>query len=251
MDALLDAADRHRPIARMGAGTTRVGDPSGKDESRKILTGGGTSPATSPASARSSPIPEIWRWPRRRHHGQQRRLAQFAHYIDSCATSGRHFLGNRMLAFGSVKLRLTATELSFLEFQLHDPAGLRFRRAPQAARLPLQMGGSDQWATPHGIGARRRMIGAQLFALTAPLITTSLGAKMGKTAPGRYAQRRPREPVRYAIWRNTGRRRLALLKLFHLLPGIAGDWPPCRAQGKKSPKPEGGWRPTTSPGARP
>jgi tyrosyl-tRNA synthetase len=213
----------HKPIALMGGGTTRVGDPSGKDETRKLLTydeieankrslrhvfsrfldfGEGPGDAIMPDNAE-------WLAP--------------LNYIDVLRDIGRHFSVNRMLAFDSVKLRLERDhELSFLEFNYMILQAYDFVELARRYDCRLQMGGSDQWGNIiNGIDLGRRMGLPQLYALTCPLITTSSGAKMGKTAQGAvWLSADKLSPYEYwQFWRNTedgdvGR----FLRLFTELP---------------------------------
>jgi tyrosyl-tRNA synthetase len=212
-----------KPVALMGGGTTMVGDPSGKDESRKLLTveqikankdgirkvfsrfmtfGEGNSEAIMPDNAE---------W-----------LAKL-NYIDFLRDVGRHFSVNRMLSMDSVKTRLTRDqELSFLEFNYMCLQAYDFVELHRRYGCTLQMGGSDQWGNiVTGIDLGRRMGSAQLYALTSPLIATSSGAKMGKTAAGAvWLDASLLSPYDYwQFWRNTedgdvGR----FLRLFTLLP---------------------------------
>ncbi len=216
-------ASGNKPIILMGGGTTRVGDPSGRDESRKILS-----------------LDDI----ENNKRGIQQVFDKFVkfgdgdtdavmvdnaewltklNYIDMLRDVGKHFSVNRMLAMDSVKLRLEREhELSFIEFnymvlQAYDYAELARRYA-----CNLQMGGSDQWGNiVNGIDLGRRMGTHQLYALTSPLITLSSGAKMGKSATGAvWLNADVRSPYEYwQFWRNTedadvGR----FLKLFTTLP---------------------------------
>src|SRR5207248_10683179 len=144
-------------------------------------------------------------------------------YVEFLRDVGRHFSINRMLAFDSVKLRLDRQqELSFLEFNYMILQAYDFVELYKRTGCILQMGGSDQWGNiVNGIDLGRRMTNAQLFALTAPLITTSSGAKMGKTAAGAvWLNADLLSPYDYwQYWRNTedgdvGR----FLKLFTVLP---------------------------------
>jgi tyrosyl-tRNA synthetase len=174
----------HRPIALMGGGTTRVGDPSGKDESRRILT-------EEAINQNLQSIREIFSrfldFPTGRAiMANNAEWLNELNYIDFLRDVGRYFSVNRMLAFDSVKLRLERQhELSFLEFNYMILQAYDFVELYKRTGCVLQMGGSDQWGNiVNGIELGRRMIGAQLFALTSPLITTSSGAKMGKTADG-------------------------------------------------------------------
>ena len=144
-------------------------------------------------------------------------------YIDFLRDVGRHFSVNRMLSFDSVKLRLDRQqELSFLEFNYMMLQAYDFVELHKRYGCVLQMGGSDQWGNiVNGIDLGRRMVNAQLFALTAPLITTSSGAKMGKTAAGAvWLNADLVSPYDYwQYWRNTEDGDVArFLKLFTVLP---------------------------------
>ena len=176
----------HRPIALMGGGTTRVGDPSGKDESRRLLT-------DDQINENLKGIRQIFsRFLTFGESGNDAIMANNAdwlntlNYIDFLRDVGRHFSINRMLTFDSVKLRLERQhELSFLEFNYMILQAYDFLELSKRYGCRLQMGGSDQWGNIiNGIDLGRRVSGAQLFALTSPLITTASGAKMGKTAAG-------------------------------------------------------------------
>src|SRR6188474_614985 len=197
----------HRPIALMGGGTTRVGDPSGKDESRRILTDEIINDNLAGIRAIFSKFLKF------EGSGGNAIMANNAdwlnklNYIDFLRDVGRHFSVNRMLSFDSVKLRLDRQqELSFLEFNYMVLQAYDFVELNKRHDCILQMGGSDQWGNIiNGIELGRRMKSAQLFALTAPLITTSSGAKMGKTAAGAVwlnaSQVSPYDYWQY--WRNT------------------------------------------------
>ncbi len=178
----------HDPVVILGGGTTRIGDPSGKDEARRMLNDA-----------------EI-----QRNCEEIRKVlapflsgARFVNnadwldgllYIDMLREVGPHFSINRMLTFDSVKLRLEREQpLSFLEFNYMILQSYDFRELYRRHGVRLQMGGSDQWGNiVSGIDLARRTDGATLFGLTTPLITTSSGAKMGKTAKG-------------AVWLTAGR----------------------------------------------
>jgi len=213
----------HRPIALMGGGTTRVGDPSGKDESRRILT-------NEDIAANLAGIRAVFaKFLRFESDGGSAVMANNAdwlnklNYIDFLREVGRHFSVNRMLSFDSVKLRLDRQqELSFLEFNYMVLQAYDFVELYKREKCILQMGGSDQWGNiVNGIDLGRRMANAQLFALTAPLITTSSGAKMGKTAAGAVWLNADRvSPYDYwQYWRNTEDADVArFLKLFTVLP---------------------------------
>jgi len=212
-----------KPLALMGGGTTMVGDPSGKDESRKLLSveqieankagirkvfdrfiafGDG---------ARDAAMPDNAEW-----------LATL-NYIEFLRDVGRHFSVNRMLAMDSVKLRLGREhELSFLEFNYMCLQAYDFVELNRRYGCALQMGGSDQWGNiVTGLDLGRRMGTEQLYALTSPLITTASGAKMGKTAAGAvWLDASMLAPYDYwQFWRNSEDADVArFLKLFTLLP---------------------------------
>ncbi|HRK25187.1 MAG TPA: tyrosine--tRNA ligase, partial [Beijerinckiaceae bacterium] len=213
----------NKPITLMGGGTTRIGDPSGKDETRalrsieeidankaaikgvfaKILTfGAGRTDAIMLDNAEW--LPEL-KW------------------IDMLRDVGRHFSVNRMLSMDSVKLRLDREhEMSFIEFNYMIAQSYDFVELNRRTGCNLQMGGSDQWGNIiMGVDLGRRMGTEQLYALTTPLLTTASGAKMGKTARGAvWLNAEDFSPYDFwQYWRNTedadvGR----FLKLFTTLP---------------------------------
>lgn len=176
----------HRPVVLMGGGTTRIGDPSGKDESRKLLT-------DEVIEANKAGIQKVFS--KFLSFGEGEKDAKMLdnaewlmnlRYLDLLRDVGRHFSVNQMLQRESVRLRLEREQhLSLLEFnymvlQAYDYVEL-FRRE----KCRLQMGGSDQWGNIlSGVDLGRRMENASLFALTTPLLATASGAKMGKTADG-------------------------------------------------------------------
>jgi tyrosyl-tRNA synthetase len=213
----------HRPIALMGGGTTRVGDPSGKDESRRILT-------DDMIEQNLTGIRTIFsKFLKFEGAGGNAVMADNAdwlnqlNYIDFLRDIGRHFSVNRMLSFDSVKMRLDRQqELSFLEFNYMVLQAYDFVELHKRTGCILQMGGSDQWGNiVNGIDLGRRMMNAQLFALTSPLITTSSGAKMGKTAAGAvWLDANLVSPYDYwQYWRNTEDGDVVrFLKLFTVLP---------------------------------
>jgi tyrosyl-tRNA synthetase len=213
----------HRPIALMGGGTTRVGDPSGKDESRKLLTDDMIAQNLKGIRAVFAKFLKF------EEAGGNAIMANNAdwlnalNYIDFLRDIGRYFSINRMLAFDSVKLRLDRQqELSFLEFNYMILQAYDFVELFRRHGCVLQLGGSDQWGNiVNGIDLGRRLHNAQLFALTAPLITTSSGAKMGKTAAGAvWLNADLVSPYDYwQYWRNTEDADVArFLKLFTVLP---------------------------------
>jgi tyrosyl-tRNA synthetase len=213
----------HRPIALMGGGTTRVGDPSGKDESRKLLTDEAINENLKGIRAIFAKFLKF------EEAGGNAVMANNAdwlnelNYIDFLRDIGRYFSINRMLAFDSVKLRLDRQqELSFLEFNYMILQAYDFVELHRRHGCVLQMGGSDQWGNiVNGIDLGRRLHNAQFFALTSPLITTSSGAKMGKTAAGAvWLNADLVSPYEYwQYWRNTEDADvMRFLKLFTVLP---------------------------------
>lgn len=176
----------HKPIALMGGGTTRVGDPSGKDESRRILTDEMINENLKGIRAIFSKFLKFGDGKNDAIMANNADWLNALNYIDFLRDVGKHFSVNRMLAFDSVKMRLDRQqELSFLEFNYMILQAYDFVELHKRTGCILQMGGSDQWGNIiNGIDLGRRMMNAQLFALTSPLITTSSGAKMGKTAAG-------------------------------------------------------------------
>ncbi len=213
----------HRPIALMGGGTTRVGDPSGKDESRKILTDADIERNLVGIRAVFSKFLRFGDQPGDAVMANNADWLNALNYIDFLRDVGRHFSVNRMLSFDSVKMRLERQqELSFLEFNYMILQAYDFVELHKRLGCTLQMGGSDQWGNiVNGIDLGRRMLNAQMFALTAPLITTSSGAKMGKTAAGAvWLNADLLSPYDYwQFWRNTEDGDVArFLKLFTVLP---------------------------------
>ena len=218
----------HRPIALMGGGTTRVGDPSGKDESRRLLSDDDINENLKGIRAIFSRFLRFADTPGEKS-GNDAIMANNAdwlnslNYIDFLRDIGRHFSINRMLSFDSVKLRLERQqELSFLEFNYMILQAYDFVELYRRHSCVLQMGGSDQWGNiVNGIDLGRRLHNAQFFALTAPLITTSSGAKMGKTASGAvWLNAEQVSPYEYwQYWRNTDDADVVrFLKLFTVLP---------------------------------
>ena len=213
----------HRPIVLMGGGTTRVGDPSGRDESRRLLD-------DAAIQANIDGIKRIFsEFVTFGGNGNDALMVDNSewllglNYIDFLRDVGRHFSVNRMLSFESVKQRLDREQpLSFLEFNYMILQAYDFVELKKRHDCVLQMGGSDQWGNiVNGIDLGRRMEEAQLFALTCPLLTTASGAKMGKTASGAVwlnaGQLSPYDYWQY--WRNTEDADVErFLKLFTELP---------------------------------
>ncbi|MEX0758791.1 MAG: tyrosine--tRNA ligase [Tistlia sp.] len=210
-----------RPIALMGGGTTKVGDPSGKDEARKLLTDEDIRANIAKIRATFDNFLSFG--------AGQGILANNADWLDGLAyipflrDVGRHFTINRMLTFDSVKLRLDREQpLTFLEFNYMILQAYDFLELGRRHGCRLQMGGSDQWGNiVNGIELARRVEGRELYGLTCPLLTTAAGQKMGKTASGAVwlSPERLDDFAYWQYWRNTedadvGR----FLKLFTELP---------------------------------
>ncbi|QGY02850.1 tyrosine--tRNA ligase [Methylobacterium mesophilicum SR1.6/6] len=212
-----------KPIALMGGGTTRVGDPSGRDETRKILN-------VEQIDANKAEIRKTFdRFLRFGAGAGDAVMVDNAewltklNYIEMLRDVGRHFSVNRMLSMDSVRLRLERDqELSFLEFNYMILQSYDFVELNRRYGCVMQMGGSDQWGNiVNGIDLGRRMGTPQLYALTCPLLTTASGAKMGKTAAGAvWLNPDMLKPYDYwQFWRNTEDADVArFLKLFTLLP---------------------------------
>ena len=213
----------HRPIVLIGGGTTKVGDPSGKDESRKLLT-------DAEIGANIAGIESVFsKFLSFGHGGAEALLVNNAdwlgelNYIDFLRDYGRHFSVNRMLSQDSVKLRLEREQnLSFIEFNYMVLQAFDFVELYRREGCRLQMGGSDQWGNiVTGIELGRRTESVELFGLTTPLLTTSAGAKMGKTAAGAvWLNPDMLSPYDYwQFWRNTEDADVPRsLKLFTELP---------------------------------
>ena len=212
-----------RPIALMGGGTTRVGDPSGKDESRLLLTDDIIAANLAGIRAVFAKFLRFGEGPGDAVMANNADWLNRLNYIDFLRDVGRHFSVNRMLAFDSIKLRLDRQqELSFLEFNYMILQAYDFVELYRREGCLLQMGGSDQWGNiVSGIDLGRRLANAQLFALTTPLLTTSSGAKMGKTAAGAlWLNADMVSPYDYwQYWRNTEDGDVVrFLKLFTVMP---------------------------------
>ncbi|GAA0279128.1 tyrosine--tRNA ligase [Alteraurantiacibacter aestuarii] len=213
----------HKPIALMGGGTTKVGDPSGKDESRQMLTS--ETIDQNIASIRTvferlltfgdGPTDAIM-------VNNDDWLSQLG-YIELLREVGPHFTINRMLSFDSVRLRLDREQpLTFLEFNYMILQAYDFRELALHYGCRLQMGGSDQWGNiVNGIELTRRMDGKEVYGLTTPLLTTADGAKMGKTAAGAVWLNEAQLPAYdfWQYWRNTDDRDVGrFLRLFTDIP---------------------------------
>ena len=176
----------HRPIALMGGGTTKIGDPSFKDESRKMLSVEQIAHNLAGIRQVFTKFLSFGDGPTDARMVNNADWLDHLNYIDFLRDYGVHFTINRMLSFDSVKLRLDREQpLTFLEFNYMILQGYDFLELSRRHGCVLQMGGSDQWGNiVNGIELGRRCDQKQLFALTSPLLTTSSGAKMGKTASG-------------------------------------------------------------------
>jgi tyrosyl-tRNA synthetase len=213
----------HKPIVLIGGGTTKVGDPSGKVDARQLLT-------DDDIAANIAGIRKVFDRFLTFGNGATDAVMvnnndwlQGLNYIDFLRDYGRHFSVNRMLSFDSVKLRLDREQpLSFLEFNYMILQAYDFVELNKRFGCTLQMGGSDQWGNiVNGIELGRRAAGLSLFALTTPLLTTSSGAKMGKTADGAvWLNADMLSPYDYwQFWRNTEDSDIGrFLRLFTDLP---------------------------------
>jgi tyrosyl-tRNA synthetase len=213
----------HKPVVVMGGGTTRIGDPTGKDEVRKMLTDEAIEDNI--ASIRKA-------FEQFLHFGDGPTDAVMVNnhdwlgklgYIELLQEVGTHFTVNRMLTFDSVKLRLEREQpMTFLEFNYMILQGYDFRHLGKTMGVRLQMGGSDQWGNIiNGVELARRMDGTEVFGLTTPLITKSDGTKMGKSVSGAVWLNRDQLPDYdyWQFWRNTDDRDVGrFLRLFTDLP---------------------------------
>lgn len=195
----------HKPLVLMGGATTKIGDPSGKDESRPAMDD--ITLNTNINGIRPSFERFIDLSPKRAIIANNDDWLSPLSYIPFLREIGRHFSINRMLSFDSVKLRLDREQtLSFLEFNYMIFQAYDFLELYKRYGCILQLGGSDQWGNiVNGVELVRRMLGKTVYGLTAPLITTSSGAKMGKTAKGAVWLNADRlSPYDYwQFWRNT------------------------------------------------
>jgi tyrosyl-tRNA synthetase len=213
----------HKPVVVMGGGTTRIGDPTGKDEVRKMLTDEAIEANIN--SIRSAferflifgdgPTDAVMV----NNHDWLGKLG----YIELLQQVGTHFTINRMLTFDSVKLRLDREQpMTFLEFNYMILQGYDFRHLAKEMGVRLQMGGSDQWGNIiNGVELARRMDGLEVFGLTTPLITKADGSKMGKSVSGAVWLNREQLPDYdyWQFWRNTDDRDVGrFLRLFTDLP---------------------------------
>ena len=213
----------HKPIVVMGGGTTKVGDPSGKDEGRKLLT-------SETIAANITSIRTVFErmlvfgdGPTDAVMVDNAEWLDQLGYVELLREVGPHFTINRMLTFDSVRLRLEREQpLTFLEFNYMILQAYDFRELALRVGCRLQLGGSDQWGNiVNGIELGRRMDGVELYGVTTPLLTTADGAKMGKTAAGAVWLNEAMLPNYdfWQYWRNTDDRDVGkFLRLFTDLP---------------------------------
>ena len=213
----------HKPVVLMGGGTGKIGDPSFKDEARKLAS-------EETIAANIAGIQRIFE--RFLTFGDGPTDAVMVNnadwldrleYIPFLREVGQHFSVNRMLSFDSVKLRLDREQsLSFLEFNYMILQGYDFRELARRAGVRLQMGGSDQWGNiVNGVELARRMDGNEVYGVTTPLLTTASGEKMGKTVSGAVWLHEDQLPHfdYWQFWRNTDDRDVGrFLRLFTDLP---------------------------------
>lgn len=213
----------HKPVVLMGGGTTRIGDPTGRDESRKMLSDQTIEDNIASIKRVFEKLLTFGDGPTDavmvNNHDWLGKLG----YIELLQEVGTHFTVNRMLTFDSVKLRLDREQpMTFLEFNYMILQGYDFRHLNKAMGVRLQMGGSDQWGNiVNGIELTRRKDGKEVFGLTTPLLTTADGKKMGKTAAGAVWLNEDALPAWdfWQYWRNADDRDVGkFLRLFTDLP---------------------------------
>ena len=197
----------HRPVVLMGGGTTKVGDPSGKDESRRLLTHEDIAANIASIRRNFEPFLTFGDGPTDAIMLDNSEWLDGIEYLPFLRDVGRHFTINRMLTFDSVKVRLEREQpLTFLEFNYMILQAYDFLELSRRVGCRLQMGGSDQWGNiVNGIELARRVDGTEVFGVTTPLITTATGDKMGKTAQGAvWLNADQLSPYDYwQFWRNT------------------------------------------------
>ncbi len=213
----------HKPIVLMGGGTGKIGDPSFKDEARKLLAQEGIEANVASIKRIFERFLTFGDGPSDAIMLDNAEWLDRLEYIPFLREVGQHFSVNRMLSFDSVKLRLDREQsLSFLEFNYMILQAYDFRELSQRAGCRLQMGGSDQWGNiVNGVELTRRMDGVEVFGVTTPLITTADGGKMGKTVSGAVWLHEDQLPHfdYWQFWRNTDDRDVGrFLRLFTDLP---------------------------------
>jgi tyrosyl-tRNA synthetase len=213
----------HKPIVLMGGGTGKIGDPSFKDEARKLLGEDGIKANVASIKRIFERFLTFGNGPTDAVMVDNAEWLDQLEYIPFLRDVGQHFSVNRMLSFDSVKLRLDREQsLSFLEFNYMILQAYDFLELSRRAGCRLQMGGSDQWGNiVNGIELARRMDGTEVFGVTTPLITTADGGKMGKTMAGAVWLHEDQLPHfdYWQFWRNTDDRDVGrFLRLFTDLP---------------------------------
>jgi tyrosyl-tRNA synthetase len=213
----------HRAIALMGGGTTRIGDPSFRDQSRPLLDDAAINANLAGIRKVFDKFLRFGTGPTDAIMVNNADWLDKLNYIEFLRDFGRHFSVNRMLSFDSVKLRLEREQpLTFLEFNYMILQAYDFVELARRQKCCLQMGGSDQWGNiVNGVELGRRVDDISLFGLTSPLITTAGGAKMGKTAAGAVWLNDEKLPAYdyWQFWRNTEDADVVrFLKLFTDLP---------------------------------
>ena len=213
----------HKPVVVMGGGTTRIGDTTGKDEVRKMLTDETIESNITSIRTGFERFLTFGDGPTDAAMVNNHDWLGQLGYIELLQQVGTHFTINRMLTFDSVKLRLDREQpMTFLEFNYMILQGYDFRHLSKIMGVRLQMGGSDQWGNIiNGIELARRMDGAEVFGLTTPLITKADGSKMGKSVSGAIWLNREQLPDYdyWQFWRNTDDRDVGrFLRLFTDLP---------------------------------
>ena len=209
----------HRPIVLLGGGTTRIGDPSGKEETRKILS-------EKQIENNIKNIQKVFKIFLKTNNPKLKPIfvnnykwLGKLNYIKFLREIGRHFTINKMLSFDSVKLRLEREQsLSYMEFNYMILQAYDFLELNKSKNCSMQIGGSDQWGNiVNGVELIKRQFGNQVFGLTTPLITLASGAKMGKTEQGAvWLDKKMLSPYDYwQFWRNTDDRDvIKFLKMF-------------------------------------
>ncbi len=213
----------HKPIVLMGGGTGKIGDPSFKDEARKLLGEDGIKANVASIRRIFERFLTFGDGPTDAVMLDNAEWLDALEYIPFLRDVGQHFSVNRMLAFDSVKLRLDREQsLSFLEFNYMILQAYDFLELSRRAGCRLQMGGSDQWGNiVNGIELSRRMDSTEVYGITTPLITTADGGKMGKTMAGAVWLHEDQLPHfdYWQFWRNTDDRDVGrFLRLFTDLP---------------------------------
>ena len=213
----------HKPIVLMGGGTGKIGDPSFKDEARKLLTNELIAENVASIKRIFERFLTFGDGPTDAIMLDNSEWLDALEYIPFLREVGQHFSINRMLSFDSVKLRLDREQsLSFLEFNYMILQGYDYVELSRRVGCRLQMGGSDQWGNiVNGIELARRMDGQEVYGVTTPLITTADGGKMGKTMSGAIWLHEDQLPAYdyWQFWRNTDDRDVGrFMRLFTDLP---------------------------------